>query len=82
LAQLKQIGIPEAFIPKFQRLAMMVTNIFEAHLVMLFVEGLSMPLCGWVKAYKSTTFPDAVNHTRDMQVVVPNRRFPLKPTFP
>jgi hypothetical protein len=82
LAQLKQTGSPEAFISEFQRLAVMVTDIFEARLVMLFVEGLTEPLRGWVKAYKPTTLQDAVSRTRDMQDVVPKSRFPPKPTFP
>jgi hypothetical protein len=82
LAQLKQTGSPEAFISEFQRLAVMVTDISEARLVMLFVEGLSEPLRGWVKAYKPATLQDAVSRARDMQDVVPKSRFPLKPTFP
>jgi hypothetical protein len=82
LAQLKQTGSPEAFISEFQRLAVMVTDISEARLVMLFVEGLTEPLRGWVKAYKPTTLQDAVSRTRDMQDVVPKSKFPLKPTFP
>jgi hypothetical protein len=32
----------------------MVTEISEAYLVILFVEGLSEPLQGWFKAYKLT----------------------------
>jgi hypothetical protein len=44
LAQLKQTGIPEAYISEFQRVVVMVTDILEARLVMLFVEGLSEPL--------------------------------------
>jgi hypothetical protein len=82
LAQLKQTGIPKAFFFKFHRLTVMVTNISEAQMVMLFVEGLSKPLHGWVKAYNPATLQDAVNRARDMQDVVPKSRFPLKPTFP
>jgi hypothetical protein len=52
LAQFKQTGSPEAFISEFQRLAVMVMDILEARLVMLFIEGLVEPLRGWVKAYK------------------------------
>ena len=52
MAQLKQTGSLESFISEFLRLAVMVTDISEACLVMLFVEGLSEPLRGWVKAYK------------------------------
>jgi hypothetical protein len=51
-------------------------------LVILFVEGLSEPLHGWVKAYKPTTLQDAVNKDRDMQDVIPKSKFPPKPYFP
>jgi hypothetical protein len=70
LAHLKQIGSPEAFISKFQRLAVMVVDIFEARLVMLFIEGLSEPLHGWVKAYKLSTLQDAVNRARDLETLL------------
>lgn len=33
----------------------MVTDISEARLVILFIEGLSKPLCGWVKGFEPTT---------------------------
>jgi hypothetical protein len=39
----------EAFITKFQRVAMVVTDISEPRLVMLFIEGFTEPLRGWVK---------------------------------
>jgi hypothetical protein len=61
---------------------MMVTNISEARLVMLFVERLFEPFHGWVKAYNPTTLQYAVSRSRDMQDVVPKSRFPLKPTSP
>jgi hypothetical protein len=44
LAQLKQTGSAEAFISDFQRISVMVTDISEARLVMLFTEGLTEPL--------------------------------------
>jgi hypothetical protein len=82
LAQIKQTSILEAFISEFQRLTVMVIDIFEAHFVIFFIEGIADPLRGWVKTYKPTTLQDVVSHTRDMQDVVPKRGFPLKPTFP
>ena len=36
LAQLKQTGSAEAFISEFQRVVVMVTDVFESRLVMLF----------------------------------------------
>jgi hypothetical protein len=55
LAQLRQTGTVEAFITKFQRVAMAVTDISEPSLIMLFTEGLIEPLRGWVKAYRPPT---------------------------
>jgi hypothetical protein len=52
LAQLRQTGTPKAFITEFQRVAVVVTDISEPRLIMLFTEGLTEPLRGWVKAYK------------------------------
>jgi hypothetical protein len=82
LAQLKQTGSPEDFISEFQRVVVMVTDISESRLVMLFTEALAEPLRGWVKAYKPTTLQDAISRTRDLQDAVPKSRFPPKPTFP
>jgi hypothetical protein len=66
LAQLRQIGTVEAFITKFQQVAVAVTDISEARLIMLFTEGLTEPLRRWVKAYKPHTLQDAILRTRDL----------------
>lgn len=52
LAQLRQTNLVDAYITEFQRLAVMVIDISEQWLVMLFIEGLTKPLRGWVKAFK------------------------------
>ena len=49
---------------------------------MLFIEGFSEPLRGWVRAYQPTTLQDAINHARDMQDAVPNNRFLPKFSIP
>jgi hypothetical protein len=79
---LKQTGSADAYISDFQRISVMVTDIFEAHLVMLFTEGLTEPLRGWVKAYKSTSLQDAVSKARDLQESVPKPKFTPRPNFP
>jgi hypothetical protein len=79
---LKQTGSAEAFISDFQRISVMVTDISEARLVMLFTEGLIEPLRGWVKAYKPTTLQDAVSRARDLQESVPKPKFTSRPNFP
>ena len=60
LAQLKQIGSVDAFISEFQRIAVMVTDISESRLIMLFTEALTEPLQGWVKSYRPTTLADSI----------------------
>jgi hypothetical protein len=52
LALLRQTCIAKAFITEFQRVVMAVTDISEPRLIMLFTEGLTEPLRGWVKAYR------------------------------
>ena len=51
LAQLKQWGSVETFINELQRLVVLVTDILERRLVVLFMDALLDPLCGWVKGY-------------------------------
>jgi len=78
LTQLKQIGTAEAYISEFQRTSVMVTNISEARLLMLYTEGLSEPLRGWVEAYKPNILQDAISWTRDLQESVSKPNFPTK----
>ena len=44
----------------------MVTDISEARLVMLFVEGLEEPLRGWVKSFELTTLHATINKAMDL----------------
>jgi hypothetical protein len=55
LGQLRQAGTAEAFITKFQRVVVAVTDISEPRMITLFTEELTEPLRGWVKAYRSPT---------------------------
>ena len=55
LAQLRQSGGFEKFINDFQKLAVMVLDISKWRLVILFIEGLTEPLKGWVKAFNPPT---------------------------
>ena len=82
LAQLKQTGSAYAFILEFQRIAVMVTNISESRLIMLFKEALTKPLWGWVKSYRPTTLEDAIIRTRDLEDGLPKNRFPPRTNFP
>jgi hypothetical protein len=60
LTQLRKTGATEVYIEEFQRLAVMVQDIAQTRLMMLFTEGLMEPLKGWVKAFKPTNLQDAI----------------------
>ena len=81
LAQLKQTGNAKAFISEFQRIAVMVTDVSESRLTMLFTEALIEPLRGWVKAYKPPTLQDSINRAKYLQDSVSKNRFALKTNF-
>jgi hypothetical protein len=82
LAKLRQSGTTNAYISEFERVAVMVTDVSEHKLVMLFIEGLSEPLRGWVKAFKLGSLQDIITMTRDMEHVVPRKTFPPKSFIP
>jgi hypothetical protein len=82
LAQLRQTGTTEAFITEFQRVAVAVTDISEPKLIMLFTEGLTEPLRGWVNPYRPHTLQDAILRTRDLADSVPKTKPFSKPFVP
>jgi hypothetical protein len=82
LAQLRQTSIAEAFIIDFQWVAMAMIDISEPRLIMLFIEGLTDPLRGWVKAYGPPTLQDAILHTRDLTESMPKNKAFSKPFLP
>jgi hypothetical protein len=49
---------------------------------MLFIEGLTEPLRGWVKAYRPHTLQDAIRRTRDLADSVPKIKPFTKPFVP
>jgi len=63
---------------------MMVTDILEAHFIMLFVEGLVEPLRGWVRAYKPTSLLNDISRTWYMIDAVPKTWAftPIRPMAP
>jgi hypothetical protein len=82
LAQLRQTGTTEPFITEFQRVSVAVTDISEPRLIMLFTEGLTEPLRGWVKAYGPHTLHDAILCTRDFADSIPKTKPFSKPFVP
>jgi hypothetical protein len=59
-----------------------VTDIYEPRLVILFTEGLTEPLRGWVKAYQPHSLQDAIRRTRDLADSVPKNKPFTKPFVP
>jgi hypothetical protein len=82
LAKLRQNGTTKAFISEFQQVEVAVTDISEPRLIMLFTEGLTEPLRGWVKAYWPHTLQDAILRTRDLAESVPKTKPFSKPFVP
>jgi hypothetical protein len=67
---------------EFQWVAVAVTDISEPRLIMLYTEGLTEPLRGWVKAYMPPTLQDSILHTRDLADSVPKTKTFSKPFVP
>lgn len=81
LAQLKQYGTVDAYIAEFQRLSVMVTGVTERRLVILFSEGLTEPLKGWIKAFDPPSLQEAMKKARNMEWAAPKAKFQPKPSF-
>jgi hypothetical protein len=57
----------------------MVPDVSESRLMMLFSEGLTEPLCGWVKDFKPNTLQDAIWRTRDLEGAASKNKFIPRP---
>ncbi|KAH9288409.1 hypothetical protein KI387_032526, partial [Taxus chinensis] len=66
LAQLKQEASMERYVADFQKLPVMVSNISERRLVVLFMEGLTEPLRGLVKAFEPPSLQDAIKRRKKL----------------
>jgi outer membrane translocation and assembly module TamA len=83
LTQIRQTGSTEAFIEEFQRVAVMVPDMTESRLLMMYIEGLTEPLRGWVKAFKPNTLQDAIERTKDLVgAAYKNKVTPRPPVIP
>jgi hypothetical protein len=67
---------------EFQWVAVVVTDISEPRMIMLFTEGLTKPLRVWVKAYMPHTLQDSILRTRDLEYLVPKTKPFSKPFVP
>jgi hypothetical protein len=67
------------YIEEFQRIAVMVQDVSQSRLMMLFTEGLMEPLKGWVKDFKPTNLHDAIWRTRDLGPTTKSKFIPRPP---
>ena len=74
LAQLRQTDSLEVYINEFQRLSVMVQDVSERRLVILFTEGLSEPLKGWIKAFDPPSLQEAMKKARGMEFAAPKSK--------
>ena len=56
----------ETYILEFQKLAVLVTDVSERRILVLFMDGLADPLRGWIKALNPPTLQEAIKKARDM----------------
>lgn len=70
LAQLKQENIVEHYVTKFWRLAVIVPNVTERRLMVLFVEGLLEPLKGSVREIDLSSLQEAIRRALNLEVSV------------
>ncbi len=58
----------------------MVQDVSERRLVILFTEGLSEPLKGWIKAFDPPTLQEAMRKAWSMELTAPASRFTSRST--
>lgn len=69
------MGSLKSYISEFQKLSVMVNNISERRLVILFVEGLYEPMKGWIKAFDPPTLQEAMRKACSMELTTPRSKF-------
>lgn len=69
---------------KIQKLSVLVTVISERRQVVLFMDGLTEPLKGWVKGFNPATLSEIINKARSMASSSSSRSYSCSksPTFP
>jgi hypothetical protein len=79
LTQLKQRGTTEAYIDEFHRFPVMLQDMSPTTLMMIFIEGLTEPLKGWVKPFKPTNLQEAIWKMRDLGPAAKPKFIPKPP---
>ena len=52
----------------------MVQDVSKRRLVILFIEGLSEPLKGWIKAFEPPSLQEAMRKAQSMELIAPSSR--------
>jgi len=79
LTQLRQTGSPEIYIEEFQRVSIMVPDVSQARLMMLFTKVLMEPLWGWVKDFKLSNLHEAIWRIGDLMGLTTKTKFSPRP---
>jgi hypothetical protein len=79
LTKIKQTGSAETFIEEFQKVSVMVPDVSESKLLMMYIEELIEPVKGWVKYFKHVTLQDVIECTKDLVGAANKNRFTPKP---
>lgn len=74
LAMIRQHGDVDSYINEFQKVAVMVPDMLEKRVVMLFTEGLHHNLRGLVKAFKPNTLQYVVQMALNLETTHPNQQ--------
>ena len=74
LAQSKQVGTLESYMLEFEKLSLMLSNVYMADLDLLFTEELKKPFKWIMKSQKTATLKDAMN----FPISPPKPNFPYK----
>ena len=56
----------DQYITKFQKLSMLVMDILERRQIVLFMDGLTEPVRGWVKGFNPATLLEAIKKARSI----------------
>jgi len=57
----------------------MVPDMSESRLPMMYIEGLTEPIHGWVQAFRPVTLQDAIERTKDLIGAANKKKFTPRP---
>ncbi|KAH9318122.1 hypothetical protein KI387_019891, partial [Taxus chinensis] len=69
LAQVRKEGMVEEYVVEFERLSIMIMNVTEKRLIVLFIKDLNEPLKGLVRAFDPLSFQEVIKKSLDLEGV-------------